>query len=236
MKTKRFLAALCAITLSFGASAQASSISVATFDLTAFASSMGGNFSLEDFETYSGGALNGPLSGTSVGTFSSLGGVGSGSTCRSNGGGTCSADLAIQDDGINGQGNLVPIAGSKSLNSNDTLGIKWDVSRVGSASFNRLIFGLRDGGEFQSLTVSAGGETATFGPGAGNGNEKLVVVDFSGFVTSASVEMRHSGLNDGFTIDAATAAAVPLPAGAVLAMTGLAGLMAIGRKRRRKPS
>ena len=236
MKTKQFLAALCAITLSFGASAQASSISVATFDLTAFASSMGGNFSLEDFESYSGGALSGPLTGTSVGTFSSLGGVGSGSTCRSNGGGTCSADLAIQEDGINGQGNLIHIAGSRSLNSNDTLGIKWDVSRVGSASFNRLIFGLRDGGEFQTLTVSAGGETATFGPGAGNGNEKLVVVDFSGFVTSASVEMRHSGLNDGFTIDAATAAAVPLPAGAVLGMTGLAGLMVIGRKRRRKPS
>lgn len=107
---------------------------------------------------------------------------------------------------------------------------------MGSASFNRLIFGLRDGGEFQSLTVSAGGDTATFGPGAGNGNEKLVVVDFSGFVTSASVEMRNSGLNDGFTIDAATAAAVPLPAGAVLAMTGLAGLMAIGRRRRHKSS
>ena len=124
MKTKQFLAALCAITLSFGASAQASSISVATFDLTAFASSMGGNFSLEDFESYSGGALSGPLTGTSVGTFSSLGGVGSGSTCRSNGGGTCSADLAIQEDGINGQGNLIPIAGSRSLNSNDTLGIK----------------------------------------------------------------------------------------------------------------
>ena len=105
---------------------------------------------------------------------------------------------------------------------------------MGSASFNRLIFGLRDGGEFQRLTVSAGGETATFGPGAGNGNETLVVVDFSGFVTSASDEMRQSGLNDGFTIDAATAAAVPLPAGAVLAMTGLAGLMAIGRRRRRK--
>ena len=234
MKTKRFLAAICAITLSLGASAQASSISVTTFDLTAFATSMGGNFSLEDFEAYSGGALSGALTGTSVGTFSSLGGVGSGSTCRSNGGGTCSADLAIQEDILNGQGNLFPIAGTRSLNSNDTFGIKWDVSRPGDASFNRLIFGLRDGGELKTLTVAAAGETATFGPGAGDGNERLVVVDFSGFVTSASVELRHDGLNDGFTIDAATAAAVPLPAGAVLAMTGLAGLMALGRKRRRK--
>ena len=112
---------------------------------------------------------------------------------------------------------------------------------MGSAPSNRLIFGLCDGGELRNLTVSAGDKTATFEPGAGNGNEKLVVVDFSGFVTSASVEMRHTGLNDGFTLDAATAAAVPLPAGAVLAMTGLAmtglaGLMAIGRKRRRKHS
>lgn len=102
MNTKRFLAVFWTINLSFGESAQASSISVATFDLTTFASSMGGNFSLKDFETYSGGALNGVLTGTSVGTFSSLGGVGIGFTCRSNGGGTCSAVLAIQDDGING--------------------------------------------------------------------------------------------------------------------------------------
>jgi hypothetical protein len=232
MKMKHLMALACAATLSFGAAAQAATISVSTFDLTSFGNMIGTDNSIENFESYTGGALSGPLTGTAVGTFTSLGTTGSGSTCQSNGGGTCTANLAIQDGGINGQGNLLPLGGSKSLNSNDTLGILWDVFRAGNATFNRIVFGLRDGGEFKKMTITAGGETATFGPGAGNNNEKLVVIDFSSLITNATITLEHNGINDGFTIDGATAASVvPLPAGAWLMLTGLAGLMAARRRK-----
>lgn len=233
---KTIVSAVATLATLISPAAFAATISISTFSIADFNAKTGVSV-IENFETRSeSGVLSGPLS-SKVGTFSSAGGSGDGgntSTCVSNGG--CVSNLALQIDTVNGQGNLVPTSGTRSLNSNDTFGIIWDVALRNGRAFKRVVFALRDGGEFQELTVSSGGASQSYGPGTPNNNGKLFVIDFANWVTSAKISMVNPVNDDGFTIDGATIAQlapVPLPASALMLFGGVAALGAAKRRRKK---
>lgn len=240
MNMKATFVAFAAATSFVAGAAQATTISVSAFDITdwgnAVAQLQGGV--VEDFENtgpvIGEGELSGDLS-TDVGTFSSLGGTGSGSTCTESSGGTDCSYLSLFGptlDGLNGQGNLVPDNGEWSLNADDTLGIHWAVELDG-ASFNRVIFGLRDAADISAVVeVSAGGETVQFS-NLLNSNAQLIVVTFDSLVNSAAVKIENSNgvVNDSFSVDGAAVGVVPIPAAGFLLVGGLGALAAMRRRK-----
>lgn len=237
--TKTLLAATVALASLAGATANAASITVSQFDIAEFNTRAAGGV-IEDFETYGGGAWN-DATVTNVGMFRTLGGSGSGTTCVAIEGSPCTT-LAIQDSAprseggvgeINGQGNLVPLNGTRSLSSADTLGLVWTVATRANSLFTGVVFALRDVADISGtiFTITAGDATRTLTAQANN-NKKLVVIDFGGAFSDASIKMQ-TARNDAFTIDGATInpAPVPLPAAGLLLVGGLGALGAL-RKRK----
>jgi len=191
-----------------------------------------------------------------VGSFTTvLGATGSGSTCRalSVTDSTCS-DLALQyDPAVNGQGNTAPfdVPGSSifsdsefdapgywSLNSADTNGISWDVM-LGGKEFDSAFFIIRDAADagqqlldvVAAIEVNGSTQKNIYGKSSlSNDNRLLVHIDFGETVTAANIKVTTSR-NDGFTIDGAGISAVPLPAPALLLLTGLGGLAAFRRRK-----
>lgn len=209
---------------------------------------------IEDFEMSSGepefvgfvdadateGELAGPLT-TKVGTFASLGGSGSGSTCDANSvSGTCS-QIALEQDTINGQGNLLPTDGEWAVSSNDTLGVSWLAKLDSGKLFNQVIFTLRDAVDRSdelslAISTSEGGLFTIFGRQP-NDTQQIVVIDFLGNGVSEvtiDIALNANKPDDGFTIDGATliATPVPLPASALLLIGGV-GAIGLMRRRRR---
>lgn len=212
-------------------SAQAATISISTFTDAQFTALSSGGI-VEDFESYQNVRwVDG--TGTNVGTFSTLGGSGSGTVCQANTGRPCTT-LAIQRGSNSGQGNLVPFDGVQALSSNDTLGIAWNAFTRAGTLFSQVVFGLRDAADIRNtvFTITAGGQTTTLSPG-GNNNGRLVVINFGENVSSALIEMRTTR-NDGFTLDGATIipSPVPLPASSLLLLGGLAALGAAARRKK----
>jgi hypothetical protein len=236
--------AVAAILLSSGA-AQAASISVSSFSVGNYATQFGllGPTVVEDFEGFVEGNVNGLP--TAVGTFTTLGGTGSGGTVTDADPGfplgNDGTQLAIRDGNVFGRTSTTSIlsgnaSDDKFLDSNDTLGIKWLVD-IGSM-FNRLIFTLTDAADTgATITISTADATPVFFKSQGNGNRKLIVVDFGGAVSSAHITLANTDangdpkLNDGFSIDDIAVSVVPLPAPALMLIGGLAGLAAFRRKR-----
>ncbi len=220
------LAAASAVAIMAASAASAATISVTTFSTAAYDAYIA-SVDVIAQETFEGFAVgNGDFTGTSVGDFTEIGGVGSGGSVIPGG-----DELAVSDDTSFGRENTT-VGGSKWLDSNDTLGISWAAS-AGGALFGSLAFSLSDAADLgATLTVEADGAFLTDFVGQGDNTVDWVVISFGGAgVSSADITLTNSITNDGFGIDDVTIAAVPLPAGAALMLTGLGGL-AIARRRK----
>jgi hypothetical protein len=196
------------------------------------------NLRLETFEGY--GAWNGHSGSTDpqhtrVGSFTSFGAAGSG---RSVVGDT--SRLQVREDGAMKWGRYgtddVPLGG-KWLDSNDNLGMRWQVG--GGGKFDALAFFVLDaadvGGRF---SIKVGDTLYADLAGAGgrraNGNIQFVRILLSEAVDSLTVELFHDRTNDGFGIDGAAiarVAPVPLPPAAALMLPGLLALVGLRRRR-----
>jgi hypothetical protein len=173
---------------------------------------------------------------TKVGSFAAFGGAGSGHSVVGDG-----SRAQVRNDpsmpwGRYGTSSTAALGGNW-LDSNDNLGMSWEISGLGS--FNSLAFFVLDaadvGGKF-SIKV---GDTLFSGIAGTegklrNGNIQLVRIMLSEAVDHLTVQLMHDRTNDGFGLDGATVglAPIPLPPAVLLLGTGLAGLVALGRRRR----
>jgi hypothetical protein len=161
-----------------------------------------------------------------------------GSTCNTLAGGQCT-ELYLSDRDINGQGNITPTNGTNALQANDTFGMIWNASLEGLVSFNEILFGIRDAAD-QGATVTIsllstnGNELAvpvtTTLTGLSNSEQRLVTLSLMQEVTSATLSIVSSRVNDSFTFDGGALtldlnriSQVPLPAAAWLFLSVLGG-------------
>ena len=222
--------------------ALAASITVSDFNAGAYDAIVSGyaNAVVEDFEGYSEGNVADGFA-TSVGTFSTLGGTGSGGTVTGADFANDGSMLAVRDGNVYGRRSTTSaLTGDRGddmfLDSNDTFGISWVVS-LGGSLFDSLVLTLTDATDVGAIMrIAVGQETYTFS-GLGNGAQKIVQIDFDQAVDTASVffgNWNRDGsprLNDGFSLDDIAVSEVPLPASALLLLGGLAGLAGMRRKK-----
>lgn len=164
---------------------------------------------------------------TNVGDFSTSStenGTGTGNSVIGDG-----DTLAIREGSNFGRVDTSLAGQGRFLDSNDTLGILWNVA-TGNL-FNRVIFSLSDAADVgATLTIAAGGATRDFSLQP-NGVVDLIIITFDSLIANAEIELRNSQLNDGIGIDQISVGAIPLPAGGVLMLSALGGL-ALARRRK----
>lgn len=227
---RRFSARVLGLAAYFGLAAlpaAATSITVETWSAGAYGAATQGwsPLTVETFEGSTPGEIGGPLA-TAVGSFTTLGGTGTGTSVTGTG-----TQLAVRDAPNHGRVNTTA-GGSHFLDSNDTLGMVWQVGLAGGTMFDRIAFSLSDvADQGASLQILAGGSLLTTMLGQKNGVTDLVVITFGNLLSSAEIRLVNSRTNDGFGIDDVTVGAVPLPAGGLLLISGLGGLALLRRKR-----
>ncbi len=222
--------------------ALAATINVSTFSDTSYNAAVGsmGYVVSQDFETYGEGNVANGFT-TNVGSFSTLGGTGTGGTVTNAGFNNDGSLLAIRDGNVYGRTSSTSDLTSNSdddmfLDSNDTFGLIWNVSLGAGRMFDRIVFTVTDAAEFGgSLWVGTNGATTTFMNGA-NAVRNLIEISFDQNVSSATVVLSHFNgtgnfTNDGFSIDDIAVSEVPLPASALLLLGGLGGLAAMRRRK-----
>jgi hypothetical protein len=225
------------------APASAATISVSTFDKSAYEAVVGTFDSVvtENFESFSEGNVVNGFS-TAVGNFSTLGGTGSGGTVTGAGFANDGTLLAVRDGNVFGRVSTTAAltgdnADDKFLDSNDTYGIRWDIG-LGGSMFNRIVFSLTDATDAGARMMLDLGGTMTVLSGLANGAQRLVDIDLGGSFSSATLfftnynsDLQTLRLNDGFSIDDISVSEVPLPASSLLLMAGLGGFAAMRRRK-----
>lgn len=169
---------------------------------------------------------------TTVGSFTSLGGIGHGRSAINGG-----AGLEVRNDDPWRWGRH-SLMGENWLDSNDTEGMRWEAGA--ESAFNSLSFFLTDvadvGAKFSLMINGTLHENLIGAEGrTRNGTIHFVHILLPELVESAVVELRHDMLNDGFGIDGVTLAQiapVPLPAGILLLGSGIVVLAGLRRRRR----
>lgn len=213
----------------------AASITVSDFNAgnyNAIASGYG-DTRVENFEGYGEDNVANGFA-TSVGSFSTLGGTGTGGTVKKADFDNDGSQLAVRDGNVYGRkSTTAALSGDASddtfLDSNDTYGISWMVS-LGGSMFNKLALTVTDAADVGAIMKIVVGSDVYEISSLGNGAQKIVEIEFGGLVQIASVFFGNwdsngsTRLNDGFSIDDITVSKVPLPASALLLLGGLAGL------------
>lgn len=138
-------------------------------------------------------------------------------------------------EGVAGRYNVTP-GGSNWLDSNDREGITWSFTAPGSLSFRRLAFFLTDLDDVGQVvfSISVNGGQAVSRPETepgGNGRLHLITMLFDDPVNTFSMRMVN-GTRDGFGLDGARIAVVPVPAAGLLMLGTIAGLAVLARRRR----
>lgn len=169
---------------------------------------------------------------TAVGRFSSLGGRGTGSSAIAGG-----TSLQVRDEAPSAWGRF-GVGGPDAawLDSNDTLGMRWEVG--GLSSFNAIAFLLTDVSDVGARFSIRVGDTLfpdLLGASGrlANGSIQLVRILLPETVTGLAIELANSRLNDGFGLDGATIgriAPIPLPPAALLLLSSAAALLGFGRR------
>lgn len=223
------------------APAFAASITVSDFNAGAYDAIVSGygNTVTEDFEGFSEGNVGNGFA-TSVGTFSTLGGTGTGGTVTGADFANDGSLLAVRDGDVYGRSSTTSaLSGEKSddkfLDSNDTFGIAWMVS-LGGSMFDRIALTLTDAADVGAYMRIVVGDDSYVLSNLGNGARKIVEINFDSAISVASVFFGNTNgngsvrLNDGFSIDDIAVSQVPLPASALLLLGGLAGLSRFRKK------
>ncbi len=193
---------------------------------------------VEDFEAFTIGERSGGLT-TAVGVFDTLGATGSGGTVTGTTGNT-GKSVFVRDRGVYGRSNTT--AGGKTyLDSNDTFGLSWTIAGLGL--FDHVFFTMSDIAD-SGATFTLSADDMQVGPSISkqrNGAVNMVMLSFGTTIDSLTLNLRHSKLNDGFSIDdagiglsrvaAPPPSAVPLPPAAALLAAGLAALVVFRRRR-----